>query len=274
MVQDDKIRISTVRRDKRHVTRPHFHRDNELYFLEEGKSKLFVDTKLYSLAEGSLVFIKSGRIHKTLAGDNNSHVRTVVMFPDSVMSELIDSGDSELSFENTDSIIIHVPEIMLSRVKQVFREIETEISAPDCMSDIIIRGRLVFILINMLRRYSKQSFEYRSDQDTLDEVIRSAIDYIQSNYSANLSLNKTADYVSMSPTYFSKKFKRETGVGFKEYLCKVRLHRAERMLKSADFVSVTDVAAKCGFSDSNYFATAFKAEYGVSPSRFRHLSDR
>ena len=272
MVNDDKIRISTVRRDKRYEIRPHFHRDNELYFLEEGKSKLFVDTKLYSLTEGSLVFIKSGRIHKTLAGDNNSHVRTVLMFPDSVISELIEN--SELNFENLDSIIIHVPEIMLSRVKQVFREIEAEINAPDCMSDIVIRGRLVFLLINMLRRYSKQSFEYRSDQDSLDEVIRNAIDYIQSNYSANLSLNKTAEHVSMSPTYFSKKFKRETGIGFKEYLCKFRLHRAERMLKSPEFVSVTDVAAKCGFSDSNYFATAFKAEYGVSPNRFRHLADR
>ena len=238
MIQDDKIRISTVRRGKRHGTRPHFHRDNELYYLEEGKSKMFVDTKLYSLSEGSLVFIKSGRIHKTLSGDNNTHVRTV---------------------------------LMQGRVKQMFKEIETELSAPDCMSEIMIRGVLSTLLIQMLRRYSRQSYEYRSDQDTLDEVIRNAIDYIRMNFSADITLGKTADYVHMSSTYFSKKFKKETGIGFKEYLCKFRLHKAEDMLKSPDFVSITDVAAKCGFSDSNYFATTFKGEYGVSPNKYRHL---
>ncbi len=271
MIQDDKIRISTVRRGKRHGTRPHFHRDNELYYLEEGKSKMFVDTKLYSLSEGSLVFIKSGRIHKTLSGDNNTHVRTVLMFPDSAITELKRSGDGELSFDSFDSIIIHVPEIMQGRVKQMFKEIESELSAPDCMSEIMIRGVLSTLLIQMLRRYSRQSYEYRSDQDTLDEVIRNAIDYIRMNFSADITLSKTADYVHMSSTYFSKKFKKETGIGFKEYLCKFRLHKAEDMLKSPDFVSITDVAAKCGFSDSNYFATTFKGEYGVSPNKYRHL---
>ena len=270
---DDKIRISTVRRDKSHKTRPHFHRDNEIYFLEEGKSKLFVDTKLYSLTEGSLVFIRSGRIHKTLAGDNNSHVRTVLMFPDSVMRELAECGDSELNFENFDSIIVHVPEIMLSRVKQMFRDIESELYSPDCMSDLMIRGMVINMLINMLRRYSRQSYEYRSEQDMLDDVIRGAIDYIRMNYSSGISLGETASHVNMSPTYFSKKFKRETGVGFKEYLCKYRLRKAEKLLRSEDFVSITDVAENCGFGDSNYFATAFKSEYGMPPNRFRHLSD-
>ena len=77
----------------------------------------------------------------------------------------------------------------------------------------------------------------------------------------------------MSPTYFSKKFKRETGFGFKGYLAKYRLREAVKLLKSNKYSSITDVATRCGFNDSNYFATAFKAEYGVSPNKFRHYSD-
>ena len=272
MVKDGKIRISTVRRDRHYKKKPHLHSDNELYFLEEGKSKLFVDSKLYNLSEGSLAFIKCGRIHKISAGNNTSHVRTVLMFPDSVISEILKHSDSELSFENLDSVVIHVPETMQNQVKQIFREIETEIIAPDCMSDIMIHSNISYLLISMLRQYSKQSYEYRLYQDTLDEVIRKAINYIQMNYSADINLNEMAKYVSMSPTYFSKKFKRETGIGFKEYVCRFRLNQAAQMLKNPDFVSVTDVALKCGFSNSTYFATAFKTEYGMSPNRFKYLS--
>ncbi len=271
---DDNIRISTVRRDKRHGTRPHFHLDNELYYLEEGKSKMFVDTKLYSLSAGSLVFIKSGRIHKTLSGDNNSHLRTVVMFPDSLMDEMLDAGDGSLSFEAVDSVIIHVPELMRGGLKTMFRDIETELNASDCMSEIMLKCKISQILISMLRIYSKMSYEYRSDQDILDEVISSAIAYIRENYGSPLTLERVAGYIHMSPTYFSKKFKRETGVGFKEYVSKFRLREAEKLLRGSDCKSVTDVAARCGFGDSNYFATAFKAQYGVSPNKFRHLSER
>ncbi len=272
LLQDDKIRISTVRRGKRHGTRPHFHRDHELYYLEEGKSKMFVETKLYSLSEGSLVFIKRGRIHKTLSADNNTHVRTVLMFSDDVVKELKEAVRGELGIDGLDSVMVYVPEIMRTAVKQVLKEIESEIELPDCMSDIMVRSKIMTLLINMFRQYERESYEYRSNQNMLDEVIRNAINYIRKNFGSDINLVKTANYVNMSATYFSKKFKRETGIGFKEYLCKFRLHKAEEMLGSPDFVSVTDVAEKCGFSDSNYFSTAFKKEYGVSPNKFRHLS--
>ncbi len=272
MLQDDKIRISTVRRNSNYQINPHFHRHNELYYLDEGKSKIFVDTKLYSLSAGSLVFIKRGRIHKTLSGDNNSHVRTVLMFPDSVISDITSLSDDSLNFENLNSMIIHVPELMRTYIKRKFKEVENELCSPDCMSEIMLKNTISELFIVMFRQYINQSYEFISKENTLDSVIQNAIEFICKNYSSRITLGSTAEFVNMSPTYFSKKFKRETGVGFKEYLCKYRLREAERMLKSDGFISITDVAARCGFSDSNYFATAFKSEYGVPPNKFRHLS--
>jgi len=54
---------------------------------------------------------------------------------------------------------------------------------------------------------------------------------------------------------------------------KISFSEAVKLLKSNKYSSITDVATRCGFNDSNYFATAFKAEYGVSPNKFRHYSD-
>ena len=57
---------------------------------------------------------------------------------------------------------------------------------------------------------------------------------------------------SLSPTYFSKKFKLITGMGFKEYLNYVRLKHAQTALLTTDS-SITDIALEYGFNDSNYF---------------------
>ena len=272
MLQDDKIRISTVRRDKNYSINPHFHRHNELYYLEEGKSQMFVDTKLLSLKEGNLVFIKSGRIHKTLSGDNNSHVRTVVMFPDSVISEILNSNDEELSLKDVGLMVIYGPELARNSVKNILQDINKEIEYPDAMSEIMVKSYVTKLIVEMLRNHKRQIGGSMEEENMLDAVIRNAIEYICRNFNRKLTLEKAADYVNMSPTYFSKKFKKETGVGFKEYLSKYRLREAERLLKGEVRYSITDIATRCGFNDSNYFATAFKAEYGVSPNRFRHLS--
>ena len=273
MLQDDKITISTVRRQRNYETNPHFHRHNEIYYLEEGSSKIFVDTKLYNLSAGSLVFIRSGRIHRTVAGDNTSHKRTVLMFPDSIVKKLFDICDDSQALKNIDSMVVHIPEIVRNQLKTKFSNIHKEVTSPDSMSDSVLKSIINQILIDMLRTYKNKSHVARDSDNILNEVIQQAINFICKNYNRQITLNMTADYINMSPTYFSKKFKRETGFGFKEYLAKYRLREAVKLRKSNKYSSITDVATRCGFNDSNYFATAFKAEYGVSPNKFRHYSD-
>lgn len=60
----------------------------------------------------------------------------------------------------------------------------------------------------------------------------------------------------MSPTYYSKKFKQITGVGFKEYLTKTRLYEATELLTHTS-LNVTEIAIRCGFNDGNYFGMLF-----------------
>ena len=140
MLQDDKITISTVRRQRNYETNPHFHRHNEIYYLEEGSSKIFVDTKLYNLSAGSLVFIRSGRIHRTVAGDNTSHKRTVLMFPDSIVKKLFDICDDSQALKNIDSMVVHIPEIVRNQLKTKFSNIHKEVTSPDSMSDIVLKS--------------------------------------------------------------------------------------------------------------------------------------
>jgi len=66
----------------------------------------------------------------------------------------------------------------------------------------------------------------------------------------------------------SRMFKKETGFGFSEYLTLVRLRHSEFLIKNKN-LSITEVAHRCGFEDSNYFSVIFKRNYKISPREMK-----
>ena len=101
-----------------------------------------------------------------------------------------------------------------------------------------------------------------------DANILTATKYIYNNFRRPLTLEEVAAIASLSPTYFSKKFKQVTGMGFKEYLNYVRLKHAQTALLTTNN-TITDIALEYGFNDSNYFKDLFKKVFGKSPREFR-----
>ena len=53
------------------------------------------------------------------------------------------------------------------------------------------------------------------------------------------------------------------------YLTALRINQAKMLLMDSSFVSIADVAEKCGFHDSFYFSNCFRKSEGISPIRFR-----
>lgn len=92
--------------------------------------------------------------------------------------------------------------------------------------------------------------------------------YIQDNYSRDISLDDVARYLNLSPYYFSKLFKAETGITFMDYLTDLRMARAQELLKD-ESLSIKEVCAEVGYSDPNYFSRSFKKNVGVTPTVYR-----
>lgn len=100
------------------------------------------------------------------------------------------------------------------------------------------------------------------------EVIDEAIAYITNNLNKSLSLNEISNLVSVSPYYFTRLFKKETGYTPHEYIIITRVNSAKFYLKSTA-LPVKEICFNCGFSSESSFCTCFKKVVGMTPSEFR-----
>lgn len=101
------------------------------------------------------------------------------------------------------------------------------------------------------------------------QVVRDTKSYIAQQFSqTDLSLQQIAEYVNFSPAYLNVLFRSETGMTVKQYLIDCRIREAKRLLRNPK-VRITEIAQRCGYSNSNYFAKAFKELTGLAPGEYR-----
>ena len=99
-------------------------------------------------------------------------------------------------------------------------------------------------------------------------VVETAKEYIQNNYSKDISLDDVSRTVNISPYYFSKIFKEETGEGFVEYLTGIRIEKAKELLNTTEY-SIKEICSMVGYADPNYFSRSFKKNVGVTPTEYK-----
>lgn len=101
-----------------------------------------------------------------------------------------------------------------------------------------------------------------------ESLIAKAKSFIHENFYKDISLDDVSRAVDISPYYFSKLFKQDEGTNFIEYLTKVRMNNARKLLANPSF-SIKEVCVKSGYADPNYFSRIFKKYEGVTPSEYR-----
>ncbi len=94
------------------------------------------------------------------------------------------------------------------------------------------------------------------------------IDYIEENFTLDLSTATLSRKFGYSTEHFCRKFKEAIGITPMTYLKIFRLEQALKKIKSGG-QSISEIAAQCGFTDANYFTRCFKAHYGVPPKFYR-----
>lgn len=106
------------------------------------------------------------------------------------------------------------------------------------------------------------------EKDKGNPYIRKALRFMADNYNERLELSQVAEYVGLSPSYFSTIFREVVGITFREHLCRLRVEESKHLLLSGKY-SMADIAIAMGFPDQSYYCKVFKRIVGVTPGKYR-----
>lgn len=101
--------------------------------------------------------------------------------------------------------------------------------------------------------------------------VRKAMEIIDCDLTADLSLKTVSDMLGINESYFSSLFRKETGKTFTNFVNEKRVEHAKKLLSSTS-LQIQTVAQHCGILDVNYFTKLFKKHTGTTPGKFRTKS--
>ena len=121
-------------------------------------------------------------------------------------------------------------------------------------------------LAKAMNSFLDQSSEYTDAKHA--NAIHSATQYIRMHFAEKISLDEVAEKVYLSPSYFSRVFRRETGETFTAYLNKVRIEHSKKLLTDSS-IRIIDISIMAGFDNQSYFSKVFKKSTGMTPLQYR-----
>lgn len=132
------------------------------------------------------------------------------------------------------------------------------------------RSRSAATLLEMFAQYlserGNQLLAHEPEQSSL--LLKKIEAYLADNQNGSVSTKELAQRLHLSPCYFCKLFKKQTGLTFTEYRRRARVEKAKRLLLDPHR-RVSEVAFDAGFDSIPYFNRAFRRFVGCSPSEYR-----
>ncbi|MFV0528678.1 MAG: AraC family transcriptional regulator [Lachnospiraceae bacterium] len=111
-----------------------------------------------------------------------------------------------------------------------------------------------------------------SDKRLESSSVQKARQFIQEHFKENISVPDIASYVSLNSFYFSKLFKKTTGMPPHQYLTGLRIKYAKLLLAETSY-GISHIAITCGFSHEMHFIRSFKTNASITPTQFRKYFD-
>lgn len=113
-----------------------------------------------------------------------------------------------------------------------------------------------------------ERFENSGMDSKVSGVVERALRYINKNFEKDITLNKVASELGINYSYLSNLFTVEMDITFSEYITRIRMEKACRLLLESK-KKITDIAESCGYPDSKYFFRVFKKQFGVTPEEYK-----
>ena len=265
LLNNDFVMSKITNREKNSYVDIHWHNEVEIVYILEGQIYLLGDSgdDGIFLTEGDSVLVPPGCTHDI--GKNSVNTKALIIqfrLPEMMRTKHGGEKSLKLLLNKMQGIrVIRKQDRFSSQLSFLCREVYRVCQEQEPEPERILQGA-----IQMLLSYYNETvqtiwpdvLETKNDSFSLMEIC----DFIDEVGFASVTADAVADHIGYSKKYFSSKFKELTGISFKEFLDRLKMQEARRMLGEGK--RATEVAAILGYSCVQNFSRAFKRMHNIS----------
>ncbi len=284
---------------------PNHHDSYELTYVSSGEVNYYIDGKKLNLKTGSTIVVWPGVDHTyEVLGEcevicvyfsmnsedvfnQNRFISDEKINGESLSSgRKTDSGNAQTSSINANNSEINselenykLPEY---EIRQLVLKGQSKYQIANIVENIITENKqqmfgkspilqaLALQLTVQLNRALQDQLEQerRIKEGSVDELLDIIEDFINENYTLNISVGDMAEHVFLSEGYFTRAFKERLGTSPMNYLIKFRVEKSKKLLQKTD-LKINNISRRVGFTSSQRFNSAFKKILGLTPSEYR-----
>lgn len=266
------VRSSNLRSMTNMAALCHWHDDVELLLAVKGHLSYNINGTTVHLPQGHAIFVNARQMHYGYSTDGTDCEYVCLTFRPQFLcgNETLSSRFilPVLSASSFPYLILPPGELQdlprrMHRIEALYRNQPEgfELEAFSC---------LLAIWQNLYAQMRSQLTEAASEDPNL-LILRQMLDYIRTQYSEKLTLNTIATSGGVCRTTCCQLFRKYLGMTPNDYLNSFRLEKSMELLKGTN-LSITEIAAACGYGSASYYTELFTRQKGCTPTRFRRQS--
>lgn len=260
-------------------TEPNRHENYEMVYMKKGYAVFEISGHRVELGPNDIIIIKPMQYHRFNVKSENGCEFIVLNF---TFENRINGEYAQIPMEDFLNFVSSREESPYIKLKvsprneivvllnRILKERESSEPGSEFLNYLLIM-ELFVLLSRALKMEWENSIKLKSSK--LKELIGISINYIHNNFERDISLGDIAKYVFLSPSYFTRAFKEETGMSPISYLLRVRIDRARELLVDTG-LKIVDIALSVGFSNQQRFNEMFKKYAGLTPLQYRKSNTR
>ena len=251
---------------------PHYHDFIEFVYVYSGKCVHSIDGKYYPLCRGDLAIINYNQKH-SIIGESGSEYYDILIKPQFISEQINGAQDMYALLDipqyedfkkciNKNHCVSNFSMEERAKIQSIIFLLENELSKRKVGYELVIHSGINLLLALVFRKLSFQTITCNNSAS------KKILDYIKEHCHERLSLETLSSRCHYNPSYFSRMFKKQTGLTFTQYLKKVRIERACELLTTTND-KVKNICLKVGYSNQTKFFHDFRKITNTSPFKYR-----
>lgn len=244
----------------------HYHDFHKILLFLDGNVGYSVEGRSYELRPQNLVLVKAGEIHRPVIHDQKPYERIILYLSPAFLNSAHQDGfDLNLIFDtaaaNASNLVSFHPGAGIF-LDSYIRQMKDSLSPGGYAAPLFQKAVVLSFLVWLNRTLKDGSLRYQSAAVS-NRIILQILDYINTNITADLSIDGLAARYHLSRSHLMHLFKAETGFTILNYITEKRLFLAKQSIKNGS--GVTQACFSSGFTDYSCFYRAFRTRFGVAP---------